>query len=75
MEDDDKGGLINTVFDYEGFDSDCEWASNRQDNLHPSEPTEQRPKPPKVINALQYTTIYSMENLYTAFAYILQDTP
>ena len=56
-DDDDCGGLINTVFDYEGYDSDCEWESNRQDNLDPSAPTEQRPIPQLLLH---YSALQTM---------------
>ena len=52
---DDDDGLIIRVFDYEGYDSDCEWESNRQDNLDPSAPTEQRP----TQLLLHYNSYYS----------------
>ena len=70
-DDDDDYGLIIRVFDYKGYDSDCEWESNRQDNLHPSAPTEQRPTTLKLSllhyiaqcilmhNNAHYDTLYS----------------
>ena len=53
-DDDDCGGLINTVFDYEGCDSDSDWESNRQDNLDPSAETEQRPPPSHYCTTMHY---------------------